>query len=392
LKEGYNLASVPMTDVAHLKNLSVQEIRELARRQLPRGLFEFIDRGTEDEWALRNNRKAFERIKLRPRVLVDVSSRSMIATLFGRELSMPLAIAPTGAAGLVCFEGEIALARAAAAMGVPFTLATRSMSSIETIADKTGGNLWFQLYPSSPDTENLMRRAWAAGYNTLVVTVDTPTAPLRRYNAKNGFSLPYRPGFRSMLDMIAHPAWFASVLGRYILNGGLPRFENLEGCPKITQGAPASAMLSGKLDWDRIKQLRDNWQGTFLIKGILDPLDAMTAITLGANGIIVSNHGGRNLDSSLAPLDILSEVVAEIEGQVPVIVDGAILRGSDIAKAVALGASAVLVGRATLYGASVGGEQGALQVLKTLQTELDYTMTMTGCTTLADLSNRLHYR
>ena len=371
---------------------TVPEFRRLARRRLPRGLFEFIDRGTEDELALANNRAAFDRIRLQPRVLVDVSAVSTAAHILGVDVAAPIAIAPTGAAGLVWFRGELALAKAASAMNVPFTLATRSMSSIETIAEHAGGRLWFQLYPSSAAALELIARARSAGFQTLVVTVDTPRTPRRDYNVRNGFALPFRPGARALADMLAHPRWLAGVIGRYMRHDGLPRFENLHGRPRITEGAPAADMLHGVLDWARLGQLREAWPGRFVVKGVLHPDDAARAAQLGADAVVVSNHGGRNLDASVAPMDVLPQIVEAVRGKAEILLDGGIEKGSDIAKALALGASGVLVGRATLYGAAIAGEDGARQVIANLANELAYTMAMLGCPDLRSLRGGIVHR
>jgi (S)-mandelate dehydrogenase len=373
-------------------SLTIPEIREKARRRLPRGLFEFIDRGTEDETALSNNAAAFSRLRLRPRVLVDVSRRSTETTLFDRGLSLPLAIAPTGAAGLVHHRGETVLARAAHRAGIPFTLATRSMSSIEDISAATEGEFWFQLYPSSPAAFDLMDRAQTAGCRVLVVTVDTPVTPLRRYNARNGFALPFRASRRAMIDMALHPVWCAGVLGRSLIDGGLPRFENLPGRPRITEGAPASDMLEGRLDWERLAMLRDRWPGRLVVKGILHPDDALRSAEIGADAIVVSNHGGRNLDTSVAPLDALPEVVRATGDRLEVLVDGAVRSGSDIVKALALGASAVMIGRPVLFGLAADGEAGVARVIDVLAGELDYTLAMSGCPSIADVGNDLIVR
>ena len=381
-----------MAKYTTLASLTLPEIRERARRRLPRGLFEFIDRGTGDETALSNNAAAFSRLRLRPRVLVDISQRSMETALFGRRLTLPLAVAPTGAAGLVHHRGETVLARAAHRAGIPFTLATRSMSSIEDISAATEGEFWFQLYPSSPAALELMGRAKAAGCNVLVVTVDTPVTPLRHYNARNGFALPFRASRRAVVDMALHPAWCATVLGRSLADGGLPRFENLPGRPRITEGAPASDMLEGRLDWERLAALRDRWPGRLVVKGILHPEDAMRGAGLGADAIVVSNHGGRNLDASVAPLDALPEIVRASGGRLEVLVDGAVRSGADIVKAIALGASAVMIGRPVLYGLAAGGEAGVARVIDLLAAELDYTLAMSGCPSIGNVGDDLIVR
>ncbi len=372
---------------SHSRLRTVDSVRRAAERRLPRGLFEYVDRGTEQEIALRRDRPAYDRIKLVPRVLVDVSKRSTAQTLFGREVAMPVAIAPTGSAGLVWHRGEIALARAAAAKGIPFTLATRSMAAIETVAAEAGGTLWLQLYASADRafSSALLARAAAAGFEALIVTVDTPTTPRRDYNEENGFSIPFRPTVRGLADMLRHPRWLAEVLGPYLREGGLPRLENMPGRPRITEGLPASSILDGKLTFDDLRALREQWPGPFVVKGILHPKDAVRAVDLGADAIVVSNHGGRNLDSAATPIEVLPSIVAALDGRAAVLVDGGIERGSDIAKALALGAKAVLVGRATLYGTAVAGQAGAEHVLSILERELLYTMAMLGCPRIADL-------
>jgi isopentenyl diphosphate isomerase/L-lactate dehydrogenase-like FMN-dependent dehydrogenase len=370
---------------------SSASIRELARKRLPKGLFEFIDRGTEDEFAIVNNCQAFDRIKLKPRVLTDVSSRNSSTTLFGESLGLPLAIAPTGSAGIVWYQGELELARAAAAASVPFTLATRSMSSIETIASEAGGNIWFQLYilKDRSISYQMAERAWASGVKTVIITVDTPTSPNREYNDRNGYSLPFKYTRRGVIDILTHPRWLIGVIGRYYRNGGLPRFENLPGAARISEGLSTSAMLCDEITWDDIKEFRKRWPGNLIVKGLLRPEDAQRAISCGADGVIVSNHGGRNLDSSIAPIDALPAVLDAVGADRPVLMDGGIRRGSDIAKALALGAKAVLIGRPTLYGLAVGGRVGATHVLDGLKREFLYTLAMLGCRNVEDLSPEL---
>jgi isopentenyl diphosphate isomerase/L-lactate dehydrogenase-like FMN-dependent dehydrogenase len=360
---------------------TIDAIGRAARKRLPRGLFEFIDRGTEDELALARDRAAYDRILLRPRVLRGVADRTSNCVILGHAQSAPIAIAPTGAAGLVWLRGEVGLARAAAKAGVPFTLATRAMSSIDVIAAEAGGSLWLQLYPSADRifNEELMRRAQSAGYQALVVTVDTPIPPRRDYNIENGFSIPFAPSARALFDIACHPRWLLGVIGAYLRSGGLPRLENMPGRPRVTEGATTAAMLDGSLTFDDLASLRESWQGRFIVKGILDPRDAARVVSLGADAVVVSTHGGRNLDAAPAPIDALPSIVAEVGGRAEIFVDGGIRRGSDIVKALALGAKAVMVGRATLYGAAIGGEDGVAQVLAILRDELLYTMAMVGC-------------
>lgn len=370
---------------------NVWDLRALARRRLPRGLFEFIDRGTEDEIALANNRAVFERIRFRPRTLVDVSRRSQQVTLFGRAHEMPIAIAPTGTAGLLWYQGEIALARAARAAGIPFTLATGSMTAMEKVAAEAGGTLWFQLYlwPDRSLSQKLVERARAAGYEALIVTVDGVVAGNREYNLRNGFTVPFTFTRRNVADVLAHPRWLLGVLARYLATTGMPRYENYPSEIKYRVTARPmgrSQMRNDSLDWNDLKALRRLWPGTLMVKGILHPQDAAAAADCGADAVIVSNHGGRNLDGAVSPIEVLPEVVEAVGHRITVLVDSGFRRGSDVVKALALGAKAVLIGRATLYGVAAGGEAGARRALALLREEIDRVMALIGARSVAELS------
>lgn len=370
---------------------NIADLREAARRRLPRGVFEFVDRGTEDDLAIRNNRAAFERIALRPRVLVDVSTRSQSTDLFGKPASLPVAVAPAGAAGLLWYEGEVEIARAAAKAGIPFTLSTYSINSLEQVADKAGGRLWFQLYmwPDRSMSHQVVQRARAAGYEALIVTVDTAVAPNREYNQRNGFALPFHVNRRNALDLATHPRWLAGVMLRYLLASGMPRFENLpDALQQSLAGQPANRRAlpkSDSLTWDDLRELRRMWSGPLMVKGVLDPADAAMAVDCGADAVIVSNHGGRNLDSSIAPLRALPGIVERINGRADVMLDSGIRRGSDIVKAVASGAKAAFIGRAPLWGVALDGERGAALALSILGQELDRVMAYMGCASLREL-------
>lgn len=373
---------------------SIADLRQRARRRLPRGIFEFVDRGTEDEMLLQLNRAALDRLRIVPRLPVDVSRRSTATMLFGRPIAMPLAIAPTGAAGLVWHEGELALARAAAAAGVPFTNATGSLTSLERIAAGAGGRLWFQLYVwrDAGLSFQLIERAERAGYEALIVTVDTPVSANRDYNRRNGFGVPFTPSVRSVLDVLSHPRWLVGTIGRYLATTGTPQYENHPPTHRgrITGAPAADAVLhADAFDWAGFARIRAAWPRTLMIKGILHPDDARTAVEYGADAVVVSNHGGRNLDAAIPALDALPAVVAAVGGRASVLVDSGVRRGSDIIRAVALGATAVLAGRATLYGTAVAGEAGAAKALSILRAELDTSMAMSGCPTIADISPAL---
>lgn len=370
---------------------NIADLREMARRRLPKGVFEFVDRGTEDEVALRNNRTAFERIKLKPRVLADVSRRSQATTLFGKKQDMPIMIAPTGTAGLLWYDGEVGMAKAAAAAGVPFTVATNSMTSMETIAERAGGRLWFQLYMWSDRllSHKLVERARGVGFEALIVTVDGAVPSNREYNHRNGFEVPIRFNARNVIDVMKKPGWLAAVFLRQLLTKGMPRFENYP--PEIMativdKTFKKSILKNDSLNWEDIKALRKIWPGPLLVKGILHPDDAALAAEHGADGVIISNHGGRNLDSSMAPIEVLPEVVDRVGGRMTVIVDSGFRRGSDVVKALALGANAVGIGRATLFGTAAAGEPGAVRAIAILREEIDRTMGLTGASTIAQLN------
>lgn len=368
--------------------LNIADFRELARRRLPDALFQFVERGNEDDVALRNNRAAFERIKLRPRVLVDVSKRDQSVTVFGRRQPTPLAIAPTGPTGYVWHRGEVALARAASRAGIPLTLSSAAATPMEEVVREGGdGPKWFQLYMSADRALSLrlVERAWAAGFETLVFTVDSVIASNREAVERTGFSIPFKLTPRSVVDLAMHPRWLFGTMARYLLTTGVPALPNY---PIPDQKNPARggvAMKDETITWETLRIVRALWPGKLVIKGILDPRDALSALDNGADGVIVSNHGAVMLDSAMAPIDVLPEIVAAVNGRAPVFVDGGFRRGTDIVKALALGASAVFLGRATLYATAAGGEAGASRALDLLRAEIDRTMAVLGCQSLADL-------
>jgi isopentenyl diphosphate isomerase/L-lactate dehydrogenase-like FMN-dependent dehydrogenase len=363
--------------------LNIAQLRAAARRRLPRALFEYVDRGAEDEVALGTNRAALEQLKIRPRVLRDVARRSTGCTLFGRPMKLPIAVAPTAVAGLLWHDGDVLSARAAAGEGIPYTLSTFSVTSLEEVArGAPGGRLWFQLYVSHDrgHMRSLVGRARDAGYEALVFTVDGTVAPKREYNARNGFNIPVRPGPRLMLDMALHPRWLLGVAARYQFTTGMPRIAH------YPPGGPAAHQPDASISWDTVKELRDLFPGKLLVKGILHPEDARLALGAGADAIVVSNHGGRSLDASIATIDALPDIVDAVGGRIPVLVDSAFHRGSDVVKALALGASAVLVGRSVLWGVASCGEPGARRAIRILGEEIDRVMAQAGCRTIDELS------
>jgi isopentenyl diphosphate isomerase/L-lactate dehydrogenase-like FMN-dependent dehydrogenase len=359
-------------------------------------MFEFVDRSTEDEIALRNNRAAFEKIRLRHRALVDVSGRSTKTTLFGKEISAPMAIAPTGAAGLCWYEGELELAKAAAKMKIPFTLATGAMTSMEKIAREANFRLWFQLYvwKQRDLSYQLIERAKNNGFEALIVTTDTIVPPNREYNAKNGLDLPFTPTLRFTRDILQRPGWFTNVLLKYLTTIGMPRNENYPEPYRRKIGDDPyrhEVMRQDSLNWDDIKIFRDMWPGILMLKGINRPDDALKAVSAGVDGIVVSNHGGRNMDSAAATIEMLPEIAEAVGDKITVLLDSGIRRGSDIVKAMALGAKCVLTGRATLYGTAVGGEAGASKAINIIRTEMDKTMAYTGCNRVDEITTDIFF-
>ena len=367
---------------------SIADLRTLARRKLPRAVFDFYDGGAEDETTLANNARAFDRWQLAPRVLVDVANASTACTLLGSDAAMPAAIAPTGAAGFGWRGADLALARAAARLGIPYTLSSSATTTIETIADKAPGRLWFQAYVlrNQDFFWKLIERARQAEYEALVITVDLPVGGKRERDFRNHFSIPFRFTPRNMLDFASRPRWAFDMLLR-----GMPVMENLRGLEAAATNATTIASSVGRsydpaFDWARLAEVRDRWPRKLIVKGVSRGDDAQRLAAMGVDAIVVSNHGGRQLDGAVPSLQALSEVLHGVAGRVPVLIDGGIRRGTDIAKALALGAQGVLLGRATLFGAVAAGDAGAQRALDILHDELLRTMRLCGAPTLLQLS------
>lgn len=366
---------------------SIADLRLAARRRLPKGVFEFIDRGVEDEIALANNRHAFERIKLRNRVLVDLDEVALETTLFGKPCGLPLAISPTGLAGICWHQGEILLARAAAAANIPLTLATGSITPMERLAGEAGGRLWFQMvmWRDRELSYGQVKRARSAGFEALVLTVDSGLGSNREHPKRNGFTVPFKFSRKNIPDLARHPGWLTRVILPYMLKSGIPRYENYpEGYRRSILAAVGGtkvlqAMQGRNATWEDVDRLRDLWPGILIVKGILRPDDALQAVEHGADGIIVSNHGGRHMDSAVAPIDAVAEIAEAVGNRTTVILDSGLRRGSDIVKALALGANAAMMGRCTLYGVAVAGQAGAEHALALLRTEYRQTLGFVGC-------------
>jgi (S)-mandelate dehydrogenase len=378
-----------MTDLAQAIN--IEDLRAMARRRLPRAIFDFFDGGAEDEVTLRENRAAFERVRLLPKVLVNVAEVDMRTRIFGVESKLPMAIAPTGGISAGRAGAELALARAAKAVGVPFTLATPAAFTIERVADEAGGRLWFQLYAvrDREFREKLVLRAKNSGYEAMLVTVDLPVSGKRERDPRNGFVTPFKPNWRNSRDVLFKPAWLLEILRH-----GLPGMANFEGyrfsTPEGTDIVTAVGReMDAGLDWEALKRLRDLWPRKLLLKGVERPDDAERAAALGCDGVVVSNHGGRQLDGAAPTLEAVPAVASAVGNKITVLLDGGVRRGVDILKARALGAQAVLTGRATLFGVMAGGEPGARRAIEILSTELERAMRLCGARSVAEIGPEL---
>jgi (S)-mandelate dehydrogenase len=374
------------------KCLSIEELRGVARRRLPAFALEYLEGGAEDEVTLRRNREVFERIAFVPRTLVDVSHRDMSVEVFGERLRLPIAIGPTGANGLFARDGDLALARAAKAHGIPFVQSTVSTLRLETVAAEPCLLHWMQLYmlKDRAATETIVARAAAAGSGALMVTSDTVVFGNREWDRRH-YASPSTLSLRSRAEIFLHPGWMRDVLVPH----GVPAFENLLEFLPGGKGNPVEtrAYLVRQMDmsitFKDIAWLRSIWPRKLIVKGILDPEDARRAADAGADGIVVSNHGARQLDGAVSPIEVLPEIVKAVGGRLCVMVDGGFRRGTDIVKAVALGADLVLLGRAPLYGLAAGGEEGAKRALDILAEEIERTIGLLGATSLKECAGRL---
>ena len=362
------------------KAYSIEDLRLSAKRRLPRAVFDFFDGGAEDELTLRDNQAAYKRMRLLPKVLTDVSKIDTRTLILGQHAELPIAIAPTGAVGFGWRGGDIAIARAAAAAGIPYTLSSAATASIEKIADQAPGRLWFQAYilRNKPFLAALIERARVADYEALVITVDLPVGGKRERDFRNDFSVPFRFTAKNIFDFVQHPHWLASILRH-----GMPVMENMVGLETQTTNATAIASSVGRsydagFNWNDLQKIRDSWPRKLIVKGILGPDDAAKVADMGCDAVVVSNHGGRQLDGAVATFDALPAVVRAVNGRIPVLLDGGVRRGSDILKALAMGAQGVMLGRATLYGASAAGEAGANRAIAILKDELIRTMQLCG--------------
>lgn len=370
--------------------INIQDLRRLAQKRLPRVVFDYLDGGAENEITLRENCRVFEDVVFRPKYAVPVSSCDLRTNIFGLDLAMPVILAPVGYSRLFNPRGELAAAAAAGDAGLTFTLSTISGHKLENVKAATKGPAWYQLYTigGQAASEAALERARAAGYAALVVTVDTPVAGMRERDPRNGMKqlmagsllekLPFVP------NLMLHPAWVAA----YLADGGTPRLENVvvPGNGPLPMTNVSQALADAVVTWNSLKWIRNSWPGPILIKGLLTAEDARRAVDEGASGVIVSNHGGRQLDSAPAALRALPQVVAAVGDRTTVLMDGGIRRGSDVVKALAMGAKAVLIGRAYAYGLAAAGQDGVARALEILRADIQRTLQLIGCTKISELS------
>jgi L-lactate dehydrogenase (cytochrome) len=375
--------------------LSLEDLEPAARAYLPRPIFEFVSGGAETNASRTDNRAAFAELGFVPRVLTDVSRRSQAATLFGRAYAAPFGLAPMGMSALAAYRGDLVLARAAAAANVPMIMSGSSLIPLEDVA-REGRTAWFQAYlPGEPERIlALVDRVERAGFDTLLLTVDVAVSANRENNVRAGFSTPLRPSLRLAFDGLIRPHWLLGTAARTLLRHGMPHFENsyaTRGVPILARNVLRDFGARDHLDWSHLELIRRRWKGRLVVKGIMHKDDARRAGESGVDGIIVSNHAGRQLDGAVSPLRVLPEIAA-IAGDMPVMFDSGVRRGTDVLKALALGASFVFVGRPFLYAAAIGGEPGVRRGIDLLSEEIDRDMALLGINSLAEMRPELLMR
>jgi len=374
-----------------LRNMLCLDDFELAaRRQLPRPLYGYIAGAAEDNRSLRANRAAFQRHAFQTRVMVDVSARQQQTSLFGRDYASPFGIAPVGISAISAYRGDLVLAGAAAAEAVPAIMSGTSLIPMEDVARHAPGT-WFQAYLPGDvgKIAPLIDRIQAAGFTTLVLTVDIPVWANRENNLRTGFSMPLRPSLRLAWDGLMRPRWLAGTCLRTLLRHGMPHFENSfaqRGAPLLSNSAIRDTTGRDHLSWPQIAAIRKRWPGNLVIKGILSGQDAHTAVAMGADGIIVSNHGGRQLDGAATALEVLPRIVDRVGHQTAVMMDGGVRRGGDVLTAIALGAKLVFLGRPFMYAAAIAGEAGVRHAIGLLRDEVDRNMAMLGACRIDDVT------
>ena len=384
----------PAAERLRRRAYSIASVRDLARRTLPGPVFDYTDGAAEDERTLRRNEAAYAAIELLPHPLTGVGERDLSTTLFGTRLSLPVMIGPTGLSGLVWPDGEQAAARAAAAAGTGFVLSHGSMCTLEELAATGASPRWMQVfvYKDRGFTRELAERAAASGYHGLVLTIDNQLTGNRERDIRNGFTIPPRLRPRQVLTMAASVGWAWRMrrhlrrvtFANYVRPGETADFRTL--------GVRVASLLDPSMSWKDVDELRRIWKGPLILKGILHPAEARAALDHGVDGVIVSNHGGRQLDGAPASIDALPAVADAIDGRIPVLLDGGIRRGADVVKALALGAQACLIARPQLWGLAIGGEAGVAHVLDIYRREIDRVMGLCGITRLSEIDRGLIFR
>jgi L-lactate dehydrogenase (cytochrome) len=381
-----------MTTAGEMRNVTcIEDLRQIARRKVPRAFFDYAEAGSYSQETLRANRADLEQIKLRQRVMLDVSSRDTSTTMIGEEVSLPLGLGPVAMTGLEHGNGEILACRAAHAAGIPFTMSTLSICSIEDVAAAVHKSFWFQLYVMKDRgfVRSLIERAAAAKCSALVLTVDLPVLGQRHVDIKNGLSVPPSLKIKNLIDMMTKPGWVLSVL-----SGKRWTFGNLEGYVKGTKGVKSLAQWVGNqfdqtLSWKDVEWIRSIWPGKLIIKGILDVEDARLAATTGATALVVSNHGGRQLDGAASSISMLPKIADAVGSEIEVLFDGGIRSGQDLLRALALGARGCLIGRAYIFGLGAGGEAGVAKAIDVICKELDISMALTGVKRVSEIGRHI---
>ena len=372
--------------------LTIAELRVIARRCVPNFAFEYVEGGAEDEATVSWNREALAMQRFIPTTLVDTKGRHQRTTLFGQEMQSPLIVAPTGLNGMLRHRGDLALARAATEAGIPFTLSTVSNVRLEEVATAAKGRLWMQLYvfKDRKIAQDIVARADRAGYEALVFTSDANVFGLREWDRRN-YRATAKLTLRNVLDVACHPRWALDVM----VPNGAPVFANISDYLEREQRSAKAGvaaiprLFAPDITWEDVAWLRKLWPRKLIIKGILNAADAKRAADLGCDGIVVTNHGGRQLDSCIAPIEVLPEIVTAVGDRLSIIVDSGFRRGTDVIKAIALGADAVMIGRPALYGLAAGGEAGVSHALSILTSEIDRVLGQLGCRSLADVGPHL---
>lgn len=374
---------------------NLDDLRSRAKKRLPRMIFDYLDGGADDEVTLRRNRDGFSKVQLMPHVLRDVSDIDLSTTVLGQPIDLPVILAPTGQTRMFHHTGEVAVARAAAKAGTIYSLSSVSSTSIEDAARASDAPNWFQIYVwrDREITKEFMRRCKEMGYHALCLTVDLPVHGNRERDLRNGLTFPAALTPKTVADVVRHPVWLAHYLTS-------PKIEiaNIVDCPRL-QVEPGEGLMEyvakqfdPSTDWDAAAWMIEQWDGPFLIKGIVNPDDARRAVEIGASGIIVSNHGGRQLDYMPSPIEILPDIVQAVAGRAEIILDGGVRRGTDVLKALALGAQAVMIGRPYLYALAAGGEAGVDRMFELLRAEIHRDMALLGCRKISDLTPEyIHY-